>query len=191
MTNRINLAFGCYITSDIRKPVTIVSGKNADGVYIGDEKMTRLIVEDFGINPQPISQSNQVCSIGFSEKHNKWFGWSHRAISGFTIGSTVSIGDCAYRAPDKQSFGKQMTDFFCGEEYYEDADFYEHTDKITGKSGVMIVAKYNQSVPNTKLQGTVYQNFWPYPNEFGKGEWTAQSMEDAKQMAIDFANGVS
>jgi len=25
----------------------------------------------------------------------------------------------------------------------------------------------------------------------GRGEWTANSMEDAKQMAIDFANGVA
>ena len=35
-------------------------------------------------------------SIGFSEKEQKWYGWSHRAIYGFGIGSKVKKGDCGY-----------------------------------------------------------------------------------------------
>ena len=34
--------------------------------------------------------------VGFSPSENKWYGWSHRAIYGFTIGSTCSKGDCHY-----------------------------------------------------------------------------------------------
>ena len=30
-----------------------------------------------------------------------------------------------------------------------------------------------------------------FPDTWGKGEWIAETLEDAKQMAIDFANGVS
>ena len=30
-----------------------------------------------------------------------------------------------------------------------------------------------------------------YPDKWGKGEWVAKTMEDAKQMAIDFSDGVS
>ena len=35
-------------------------------------------------------------SIGFSEKEQKWYGWSPRAIYGFGIGSEVKEGDCGY-----------------------------------------------------------------------------------------------
>lgn len=62
-------------------------------------------------------------SIGFSEKEQKWYGWSHRAIYGFGIGSKVKKGDAGYN-PEK-------------------------------------------------------------------GEWVAKTLDDAKKMAIDFAEGVS
>jgi len=32
--------------------------------------------------------------VGFSEKEQKWYGWSHRAIHGFKIGDIVKEGDC-------------------------------------------------------------------------------------------------
>lgn len=35
-----------------------------------------------GIKPIPCNGA----SIGFSEKEQKWYGWSHRAIQGFGIG---------------------------------------------------------------------------------------------------------
>lgn len=31
--------------------------------------------------------------IGFSEKEQKWYGWSHRAIYGFKIGDKCKDGD--------------------------------------------------------------------------------------------------
>jgi len=34
----------------------------------------------------------------------------------------------------------------------------------------------------------VYQEF---PKQWGRGEWTAKTMDDAKQMAVDFCEGVS
>ena len=40
------------------------------------------------------TDDSNVCSIGFSEKDNKWYGWSHRAIYGFKIGDVVKKGDC-------------------------------------------------------------------------------------------------
>ena len=36
-------------------------------------------------------------SIGFSEKEQKWYGWSHRAIYGFGVGSKIKKGDCGYK----------------------------------------------------------------------------------------------
>jgi len=36
--------------------------------------------------------------VGFSPKNKKWYGWSHRTIYGFEIGSTCKKGDAHYIA---------------------------------------------------------------------------------------------
>jgi len=48
-----------------------------------------------------------------------------------------------------------------------------------------------ETVPNEDLRGQQGGVTSQYLDEYGKGEWTAKSMADALQMAIDFANGVS
>lgn len=40
------------------------------------------------------------CGLGYSETENKWYGWSHRGIYGFEIGSHVKKGDCAYKGKE-------------------------------------------------------------------------------------------
>ena len=97
------------------------------GDYIGDTKTARRLVAERGIQPIKRSHGHCVCSIGYSVKDGKWYGWSHRAIFGFKIGSTCKIGDCHYLP---HSLG-------------------------------------------------------------GRGKWTAKTISDAKQMAVDFASGVS
>ena len=62
-----------------------------DDSYIGDSKETDMLVKR-GIKPEAHS-GNSVASIGFCEKEQKWYGWSHRAIYGFGIGDKVKEGD--------------------------------------------------------------------------------------------------
>lgn len=50
-----------------------------------------------GIDPQKIDSSHNVDSIGWSEKEQKWYGWSHRAIYGFKIGDKSSQGKVGYQ----------------------------------------------------------------------------------------------
>jgi len=64
------------------------------GDYIGDPKMAWRICQKRGIKPEKADSSHSVCSIGYSKKVGKWFGWSHRAICGFKIGDVVKKGDC-------------------------------------------------------------------------------------------------
>ena len=48
--------------------------------------------------------ADNVCSIGFCEKDQKWYGWSHRAIHGFGIGDEMKkgmIGYDEYKGPKK------------------------------------------------------------------------------------------
>lgn len=75
------------------------------GHWIGDAKTARLLCKKLGLRQLQKAHPNHcVCSIGFNEKDQKWYGWSHRAIFGFGIG-----------------------DMFFEEEYGdEDTNFSEH-----------------------------------------------------------------
>lgn len=68
------------------------------GCYLGNQGVAELIVVKLGIVPESRSGKNEgdVCNIGFCEKEQKWYGWSHRARGGFGIGSKVKKGDVAY-----------------------------------------------------------------------------------------------
>lgn len=73
---------------------------NINMVYVGDMK-TAKILHKRGIVPEPIPwdgvedyKESRVCQIGWSEKNQKYYGWSHRAICGFKIGDEVKEGDC-------------------------------------------------------------------------------------------------
>jgi len=64
------------------------------GDYIGDSKTAHFLCKKRGIQPEKASPKHGVCSIGFCDAEQKWFGWSHRAIYGFGIGDVVKDGDC-------------------------------------------------------------------------------------------------
>ena len=71
------------------KPIEMRSAYTPNGDYIGSPKIARYLVVKRGIKPEKAHPSDNVCSIGFCEKEQKWYGWSHRAIFGFGIGDTL------------------------------------------------------------------------------------------------------
>ena len=174
-----------YCSTDIKKMndrMQISFVENAEYLY------------GLGIVPELRTGSDKeqkhCCSIGFCDKEQKWYGWSHRAMYGFGVGSVTTEGDCSYQPPNKEAFGRNMMNFFCDDEWMTEAAFTDSVD-TEGVRGILITATYNDAVPNEKMRGTEYSNFWPYPKKFGRGEWVAETMDDAKQMAEDFAEGVS
>jgi len=70
------------------------SAYNSVGDYIGRSKNAYRLCNKRGIRPEKANPDDSVCSIGFCEKEQKWYGWSHRAIYGFGIGSIAKEGDC-------------------------------------------------------------------------------------------------
>jgi len=63
-----------------------------DGHYIGNEKDAKLL-EEMGIKPELASRDSNICSVGFCEREQKWYGWSHRAIAGYGIGDVAKEDD--------------------------------------------------------------------------------------------------
>ncbi len=61
-----------------------------DGLYVGDRRMGRFLFIKTGLTKVQLAQKNHnVCSIGWSEEEQKWYGWSHRAICGFGLGDKL------------------------------------------------------------------------------------------------------
>ena len=70
------------------------SAFNMSGDYIGSPRDANLLYKRYGITHWELNDpTNNVCSIGFSPTKRKWYGWSHRAISGFKVGYVVKKGD--------------------------------------------------------------------------------------------------
>jgi hypothetical protein len=68
-----------------------VQTKNYEG--IGTVEMALALIKD-GIVPEPMTPDDDICSIGWCQREQKWYGWSHRARFGFGIGDRVKEGDC-------------------------------------------------------------------------------------------------
>ncbi len=89
------------VALDDETPVIMKSAYNLDGHYIGNSVDAHRLVVQRGIMPElrPSADGEcygSVCSIGFNEAEQKWYGWSHRAIFGFGIGHKIKKGDvCA------------------------------------------------------------------------------------------------
>jgi len=177
------------------EPTEMVTTYTNEGGWIGSEKEAKMLCVKLGIAPEHITPVEPFtilpCSVGFCEKEQKWYGWSHRAIYGFGVGDAVKIGDCAYKPPNKQAFNRKYLDFFTCDERHDDRKVISSVNS-DGECGALITATYNDKTLNKKLRGKTYEMFWPYSREkFGRGEWVAETLSDAREMAVDFANGVS
>ena len=83
----------CSMDGDESHPVEMDAVFAVDGGYVGNvEDAQRLL--DRGILPQLAGHNDRTCSIGFCAREQKWYGWSHRAMHGFSIGDIVKEGDC-------------------------------------------------------------------------------------------------
>ena len=80
------------------KPFEMKSAYTPEGHYIGRSKFAHFLCKKRGIKPELADSNDNVCSIGFSEKKQKWYGWSHREIYGFGIGHITKEGDCTTEA---------------------------------------------------------------------------------------------
>ena len=176
------------------------------GIYysrVDDSYLTRVGLEDsleylldLGVTEQiqATSKKSKVASIGFNPEEQKWYGWSHRAIFGFGIDSKVKEGDCSFKPSSKESFTQDCLRFWGDLDM--DGDTYK-TNPISkeevqeGKLGIYVEYVYNNEVPNVSMRGQKSGMFSEYPEQWGRGAWEAKTLDDAKEMAIDFARGVS
>jgi len=83
-----------WVNENKDKTVIVKSAYTPNGDYIGSSRNAHYLIVKRGIKPELADPTNNVCSIGFCEREQKWYGWSHRAIFGFGVGDVVKKGDC-------------------------------------------------------------------------------------------------
>lgn len=141
--------------------------------------------------------------VGFSPKDNKWYGWSHRAIYGFNVGSTCKKGDCHFVADNPEELIDDHANFFADISAESVQNHRNECQILPDRSGIRIlttpitlpVASISNLAEGLEdidclPEEMIFKDDF-YTIECGKGEWVAKTMEDAKQMAIDFNSGVS
>ncbi len=192
---------GVQVKSSIPKDDGMIWVTKADGSYITrvgmEDNQKYLIKRNFTQIQSAYEGVGKPISLAFNKEEQKWYGWSHRAMYGFGIDSECKIGDCGFLPANEEEFIESCFRFWVDDYSYAKKDTVI-TEVKDGKGynntmtkGVSIRYIYNDEVPNVKLRGTEYSNFTPFPDKWGKGQWTAKTLEEAKEMAIDFANGVS
>ncbi len=162
---------------------------NLKGEWIGTSVRAHVLIVQRGIMPEKRDPAHCVCSIGYCKKQRKWYGWSHRAIFGFAIGSKIKMGSLGYQPANKEDFMESCIRFWDEEHHVNTYCIECKNDE--GVSGVNVTWTYDNKVKNKKIRGTIGGVFEEYPKKWGRGEWTAKTLEDAKLMAIDFAECVS
>ena len=70
-----------------------ISVLTMDNKYVGNLDDVALLFKNGIYDIQTINNKNKICSIGFNDEEQKWYGWSHRAMYGFGIGHVVKKGN--------------------------------------------------------------------------------------------------
>ena len=121
-------------------------------------------------------------------------GWYHKVYGAFgtsrdaLIGSECKKGQLHYIPTDEYDFLDDCVNFWSNEDHLNVSGGFGEQE---GMEGVLIKWDYSVKVKNESLRGTTGGTFEPFPGEWGRGEWVAKTLEDAKQMACDFSRGVS
>jgi hypothetical protein len=171
------------------EPFKVKQAVTPDGLYIGDPKWAFILCKKRGIKPELAKPTHSVCSIGFNETEQRWYGWSHRAMAGFGIGSSVKRGDCGYVPVDWEDARADAVRFW-SDDWRTLVTAVDDVDEA-GRLCFRVEWSYTETVPNAALRSKISGARHYPPETFGRGEWTAETLADAKQMAIDFAEGVS
>lgn len=166
------------------------SAYNPSGQYIGNPKDAYRLCKIRGIAPELRGPKHNVCSIGFCGKDKKWYGWSHRAMYGFKKGSTCKKGDCHY-VP--KTFKELRKDCHVreGKMCHLNAHYEVAPEDLATPMEPNDQVEATPATQKQTAKGIVRCALKHCGFELGKGEWTAQNTADAKQMAMDFAAGVS
>lgn len=121
--------------------------------FLCEGSTSNRLKEKYGIEQfEKISSDSTVYQIGYAPKSKKWYGWSHRAIFGFGVGSKVKVGDCGYQPSNKEEFLESI------KKWYSDRMYKNVHYEIT-KEGVSVTYEIHPKKGGAVLQSAVFEKF--------------------------------
>jgi hypothetical protein len=132
---------------------------------------------------QSVNGNGKTSQIGMDPEKELWYGWTNSSGYMFGVGSKCRLGMVHFNPGNPVELKRQI------ESWYEDGnndleDFEIHHVKEFGQWGYLVSKKIMDS-------DLIEREFIPYPKYWGRGEWKAESLNDAKQMAIDYVNNLN
>jgi len=75
--------------------MTLTIAYALDGGQIGELERAEYLITERGILPERREREgpSETANVGFCEREQKWYGWSHRAICSFGIGDRLFDDD--------------------------------------------------------------------------------------------------
>ena len=152
------------------------------GDYIGAPDKAHDLCDELLILPRPVHDkdvgSGKICQIGYCDIAQRWYAWGKHGIDSFCVGTKVKMGHPSFVARDLEEFIEQINTHYseiAGEE------LVTVKDEVDGTEGVLTSSRDLQDGDHPQ------ELFTPLPDVWGRGEWTAETTEEAKKMAQDFA----
>jgi len=107
----------------------------------------------------------------------EWDAFTDRGIKAyFKIGSTCKKGDIHFVPSNEQEFIALEVEFWKGKGFEVEDTFLIEVNRQV---------RFKFSIKNGNSKKTSF-HFARLPKSYGRGEWTAETLEDAKQMCIDY-----
>lgn len=148
-------------------------------LYIGSPGWAlRLLRHGLDLETLETVPGGRTACIGFNPAEGKWYGWSHRAMYGFGVGTEVKPGDCAFVPGNREEYKDELLRW-----YLDDAPELTGCTIHEMPEGIRITRTYLDQ--RTRITDE------PLDIEYGRGRWTASTLDEAKQMALEFAKAVS
>ena len=170
--NRLNKSNRVFAMTEIRD-------FDHPDMYIGTPQWAVMLLKrGIDLNTLEPTPGTHVAAIGFNPTEAKWYGWSHRAMYGFGIGSEVKPGNCAYVPANREEYKDSLLRW-----YTDDCPELTGCTLLVMPEGIRVTRTYT----NQKTRITDE----PLDIEYGRGQWTATTLAEAKEMAIEFARSVS
>ena len=106
-----------------------------------------------------------------------WRAFDNETIlATFQIGSTCKKGDIHFVSSNEQEFIEQEVEFWKGKGFEVEDTFLIEVNRQV---------RFKFSIKNGNSKKTSF-HFARLPKSYGRGEWTAETLDDAKQMCIDY-----
>lgn len=167
--------------------VSVLSAYNHNDEFIGAPAWAEHLAI-LGIAPEIRQEVNDrvqndgrgyVCSIGFNEKEQTWYGFVPGKILGFKVRHKTKLGDVAFIPSNFEEYKKHLLSLY---------DMHPVVSAVMEEKDDALVIHYEVDLGEEGKERREKQ----YPKEmaYGRGEWTAETLEDAREMAADFARGL-